>query len=171
VDPYGPGPLPHRLAKLVATSPSQFVSAVFPGKLKASLQTALLPHLTNYSPLSGPLAIGRHERARCTCHCLTARVLRRYGPNRNGRKLWSSTSLNRTHIINTGQGTVSYANFWPGSSDIVTAAVMGGLFAGIRPHSQFCSRKYLIQSRVSCCFRDTPQLFSVTQMAIFGVQR
>ncbi|HET7499768.1 MAG TPA: WD40 repeat domain-containing serine/threonine-protein kinase [Kofleriaceae bacterium] len=120
-------PLPPRIARVVATSSSQFHTAIFDPTSTRVTATTWLPSLTTFSTAAGVHEVGPHESYNLYLTASRDRsVFASYGLT-DLVELWSAETMTRTRVVATGHGAVSQLAFVGDSSDFITAGHDGRL--------------------------------------------
>jgi len=123
-------PLPTRLAKVVAVKPSgeRFTTAVFDAVTGAIAATTWRPELTIVEP-SGANQRTAMPHAAANTMLVTApsgRAFLAFGLS-DIVEIWSSETMTRTRVIETGQGSISQARFVGDGDDLLTSGHDGRL--------------------------------------------
>jgi WD40 repeat protein len=114
-------PLPARLARVAATSSSPFHRAIFDDRSGTVTATTWLPALTAFSPSIGVRALEPHLPDNIFIERSTSgRTFATYGSN-DLVEVWSTTSMTRTRVISTGQGSISQLRFAEDTDDFITS--------------------------------------------------
>jgi len=120
-------PLPVRIARVATTLNSQFNSDIFDRNSNTVIATSHFPVLTVFSPATGVRSFGPHEPYN---HLLVQSDNRNtfatYGLNEL-IELWSTTTMTRTNLINTRQGSLTQLSFIGKTDDIITSGRDGRL--------------------------------------------
>ena len=120
-------PLPPRLARVAATASTRFTMAIFDDVTGAIAATTWHPELTIVDPSGASRVAQPHlpdnlllEQAR------SGRRFATYGLS-DVVELWSSATMTRSQLVNTGHGSVSQVRFTGEDGDFVTAGHDGRL--------------------------------------------
>jgi eukaryotic-like serine/threonine-protein kinase len=119
-------PLPARLTRIAVTSRSPFHAAIFDHRSIVTA-TTLDAALTRFSPSTGAETVEPHrpgnmfmDRSRSGSTFVT------YGLN-DTIEVWSTGSMKRTHVLETGHGSISLLRFVDDSDDFITSGNDGRL--------------------------------------------
>jgi WD40 repeat protein len=117
-------PLPPRVARILASSSSQFQSAI--KVAGTTIATTWITKLTAISP-TGTRELAPHDILNSVLeHADIGGVFAAYGLA-DLVEVWSTETLERTRVIPTGHGSVTQLSFIAGSRDFVTAGNDGRL--------------------------------------------
>ncbi len=120
-------PVPPRLARVAATSSSPFYNAIFDNQSSVITATTGAAALTRFSPSTGVQTFEQHDPHKMFLErSHNGRAFAAYGPD-DRVEIWSSTSISRTGIINTEQGSVSELHFVGDTDDFITSGHDGRL--------------------------------------------
>jgi eukaryotic-like serine/threonine-protein kinase len=112
-------PRPARLTRVVATSGSAFLAAIFDVRSTRAVATTWGPRLTTFSPPTGVRTFGPHEGNNVFLEQAgDGRTFATYGFTELV-ELWSSETMTRTKVIATGHGSVSQLSF--AGNDLITS--------------------------------------------------
>jgi serine/threonine protein kinase/WD40 repeat protein len=119
--------LPLRLARVVTTASSKFNTAILDDRSTMVTATTFLPVLTTYSPAAGVGSVGPHELWNIYLEQGPGGSwFATYGLN-DVIEIWSSATMTRSHLINTGHGSISQLHFVGDTGDVVTSGRDGRL--------------------------------------------
>ena len=114
-------PLPARVARVAATTNSKFYAAFLDRAGTTITATSLAPVLTSVSPSTGIRSIGPHEYSNLLLQpSSSGATFATYGYN-DVIELWSSATMARTRVINTGQGSVSQLSLTGDTGDLLSS--------------------------------------------------
>jgi WD40 repeat protein len=120
-------PLPTHFARVAATTNSKFYAAFLDRAGTTITATSLQPELTSVSPSAGVRTIRPHEYSNILLQpSSTGATFASYGYN-DVIELWSSATMTRTRVINTGQGSVSQLSLAGDSGELVSSGRDGRL--------------------------------------------
>jgi WD40 repeat protein len=119
--------LPPRFARVATTSDSPFHTAIFDKQSANLTATTWQPVLTTFSSSTGLRTVGPHEPYNIFLEQSSdGRVFATYGLT-DVVELWEFATMARTHVIRTGQGSVSQLRFFRDTDDFVTLGRDGRL--------------------------------------------
>jgi len=120
-------PLPPRVARVATTLSTPFYTAIFDNTSTVVTATTWLPSLTTFSPSRGVRAIEGHEAYNIFLEqSNNGKTFATYGLN-DLVEVWSSSTMTRSRLISTGQGSISQLHFISNTDVFVTSGNDGRL--------------------------------------------